>query len=321
MKRYLKAAKFWAGLFSLGKRRYIWQLLHHYGDWVAPEADMWTWMLRGKYTATASLARCSGMVAQIAELLGYAEDAAYYRSLKEKASDAYRSILMDKDCRIKKEFQTAYVLPLYYDMLSGQDKEKAAGHLSRLVRNNGYHIGTGFPGTPYILFALCDNGYAEDAFSLLLQDSCPSWLYEVKTGGTTIWERWDALREDGTCNTGEDDGTGGMTSFNHYASGAVGDFLYRRIAGIEGLTGGYGSFRICPVVGGGITWAKGTVRTGYGQVCSEWKLEEGNFTIHVSIPVSASCQLVMPSGQEHRLGSGEYTFMEPMQENGKTKSA
>lgn len=92
------------------------------------------------------------------------------------------------------------------------------------MKKDGYHITTGFPGTPYVLFALADNGYEEEAFKMLLTDTCPSWLYEMKVGGTTIWERWDALREDGTCNTGKDDGTGGMVSFNHYASGAVGDF-------------------------------------------------------------------------------------------------
>lgn len=102
----------------------------------------------------------------------------------------------------------------------------------------------------------------------------------MKVGGTTIWERWDALREDGTCNTGKDDGTGGMVSFNHYASGAVGDFLYRRIAGIEATEGGYRSFRIQPLTGGNLKWAKGSVNTAYGTVSSEWKIEDGMFTIH-----------------------------------------
>ena len=91
------------------------------------------------------------------------------------------------------------MLPLYYGMLSKEDKKKTAAHLARIVRENDYHIATGFPGTPYILFALADNGYEEDAFKMLMTDTCPSWLYEMKVGGTTIWERWDALREDGTC--------------------------------------------------------------------------------------------------------------------------
>lgn len=102
-------------------------------------------------------------------------------------------------------------------MLSGNDKKTTAANLVNLIRDNNYNIKTGFPGTPYVLFALADNGYLEDAYKMLLTDTCPSWLYEVKAGATTMWERWDALREDGSCNLGEDNGSGGMVSFNHYA--------------------------------------------------------------------------------------------------------
>ena len=111
------------------------------------------------------------------------------------------------------------------------------------------HLSTGFLGTPYLLFALSDNGYINEAYDLLLQDTVPSWLYEVKAGGTSIWERWDALRPDGTVNLGKDPGSGlvnavggGMVSFNHYANGAVGDWLYRRVAGLEAIEPGYKKF-------------------------------------------------------------------------------
>lgn len=110
---------------------------------------------------------------------------------------------MDENCHIKGgDFQTAFVLPLYYNMLSGNDKKTTAANLVNLIRDNNYNIKTGFPGTPYVLFALADNGYLEDAYKMLLTDTCPSWLYEVKAGATTMWERWDALREDGSCNLG-----------------------------------------------------------------------------------------------------------------------
>ncbi len=312
MQRYIKACKFWAGLFSVGKHRRIWQLLHHYGDWCAPGVNLWGWMGRGKWTATACMAYSSSIVAEIAGLLGKAEDAAYYKELSRQTAEAYRDILMDLECRVKKEFQTAYVLPLHYKLLKEEDRKKAAAHLVRLIRENNYHIATGFPGTPYVLFALADNGYEEDAYKMLLTDTCPSWLYEVKVGGTTLWERWDALREDGTCNTGEDDGTGGMVSFNHYATGAVGDFLYRRIAGIEALEGGYKSFRIAPVLGGGLTWAKGSVRTAYGKISSEWKCRDGEFMIDVEVPVGTTCRLVLPEGDEKILGSGKYSFRQEL---------
>jgi len=308
MKRYMKACEFWAGLFSFGKRKRIWRLLHHYGDWCAPGVNMFTWMGRGKWTATACMARSSAILSEIAEILGKKDDAEYFKKLSRETSQAYRDILMEKDCKVKKEFQTAYVLPLYYGMLSDEDKEKTAANLVRLIKENDYHIATGFPGTPYVLFALADNGYKEDAFKMLLTDTCPSWLYEMKVGGTTIWERWDALREDGTCNTGADDGTGGMVSFNHYASGAVGDFLYKRIIGIEALEGGYKSFKIEPLVGGGLTWAKGSIRTPYGKITSEWKCEDNRFYIFVEVPVGTVCNLIMPNGDKKNLGSGSYTF-------------
>lgn len=312
MKRYMKACKFWAGFGSVGKHKYIWKLLHHYGDWCAPGIGMWAWMGRGKWTATACMSHSSKILSQIAELLGEKEDAVYYRNLSEKTAEAYRDLLMEKDCTVKKEFQTAYVLPLYYGMLSEEDKKKTAAHLARIVRENDYHIATGFPGTPYILFALADNGYEEDAFKMLMTDTCPSWLYEMKVGGTTIWERWDALREDGTCNTGEDDGTGGMVSFNHFSYGAVGDFLYRRIAGIETLSGGGKEVRIAPMVGGGLTQARGVVNTAYGKVTSEWWINDGKFTLHVDIPCSTTAIVKLPGGEEKKLGSGSYTLEEKL---------
>lgn len=319
MKRYIKACQFWAGLFSIGEHRHIWKLLHHYGDWCAPEEGMWKWMGRGKWTATACMAHSSAVLSQIAEILGETEDASHYKRLGEETAKAYRHILMEKDCTVKKEFQTAYILPLYYQMLSKEDQKQTAAHLVRMIRENGYHIGTGFPGTPYVLFALADNGYVEDAYKMLLTDSCPSWLYEMKVGGTTIWERWDALREDGTCNTGADDGTGGMVSFNHYAAGAVGDFLYRRVAGIEALEGGYKTFRIAPVLGGGLSRAAGWVHTAYGKIVSSWECRNGKFVITAQIPVGTTCLLTMPDGKEMTLGSGSYTFETKMQKGGTDK--
>lgn len=306
MQKYIKACKFWAGLFSVGKHRRIWKLLHHYGDWCAPNVNMWGWMGRGKWTATAAMARSAANLAQIARILGKEEDAACYEKLSAETADAYRSILMDKDCRVKKEFQTAYVLPLHYHMLQEQDRKKTAQNLAELVRRENHHIATGFPGTPYILFALSDNGYVQDAYKMLLNDTCPSWLYEMKAGGTTTWERWDALREDGTCNTGEDDGTGGMVSFNHYASGAVGDFLYRRVAGIEMTEPGYRSFVIKPVPGGDLTWAKASVMTPYGRISSEWKIEENEFEIAFEVPVGTTCRLELPDGSRKEYHSGCY---------------
>lgn len=310
MKKYMKACRFWAELFSFGRRRRVWQMLFHYGDWCAPDTGYKGWMSRGKWTATACLAHSSRIMTQIAALLGESTDEMYYDQLSRETAEAYRRVLMQPDCTIKGEFQTGYVLPLYYGLLKDDDRKAAAAHLARLVRQGGYHINTGFPGTPYALFALADNGYVEDAYRMLLTDTCPSWLYEVKAGGTTFWERWDALREDGTVNHGDDNGSGGMVSFNHYACGAVGDFLYRRIAGIEAKEGGYKTFRVAPIVGGSLTFAEGKVMTPYGQAASCWQIENDTFTLQIAVPPCTECEVVLPSGRTITTGSGTWTYQE-----------
>lgn len=325
MKKYLGAVKFWAGFACVGRtNRHTWRWFHQYGDWVAPNVKMWACMNRGLWTATADWSNSCNIMSKISEILGENEDAEYYRDLKSEIDRAYSKRFLREDGHMKQqihpfsrhgmgkegEFQTGYVLPVAFDMLEGDMKEKVLNQLVRMVKAANHHIRTGFPGTPFILFALADNGRVDDAFKMLTTDTCPSWLYEVKSGGTSIWERWDALREDGTCNTGSDDGTNGMTSFNHYASGSVGNFLYTRVAGIEPVECGYKKFRIKPLIGGGITYAKGEVETPYGNAASEWNVKNGNFEIKIKVPVNTVCELVLPSGENRVFGSGEYRINE-----------
>ena len=318
MRRYLAACQKWAAWSSPGRGGRIWKLGHHYGDWCAADTDFPGWMRRGKWTATACLAYSAGIVARIAEILGESADAEEYHRLSQETAEAYRTVLMDEEGKIRgfrektnpgqTEFLTGYVLPLYYGLLDGEQRKKAAARLASLVRAGGWHVTTGFPGTPYLLFALLDNGYGEDAYKTLLNDTCPSWLYEIKAGGTTTWERWDALREDGTVNAG---GGGGMVSFNHYAAGAVGDFLYRRVLGIEPLEGGYRTFRIAPIPGGGLTWAKGSVRSAYGTITAEWRLNDDRYQLEICVPMGSACQVLLPDGTTDRVGSGNHRYAWP----------
>ena len=314
MKSFLKAAKWWAGLFSVRpSRRLIWRFPFQFGDWTAPGLDVRQWMGRGKWIATAYFANSSGILSRIAGLLGEEEDARYYRSLQQRITSAYRTELTDGAGTVKNEFQTAYVLPLHFGMTEGAETVAMADNLRRLIAESGGHLATGFPGTPYILFALSDSGHADDAYDLLLQPSAPSWLYMILAGGTTIWERWDALRPDGTVNTDElsgkqsDDG-GGMVSFNHYAAGAVGDWMYRRVAGIEPVEGGYRSFRVAPVLGGGLTSARAAVETPYGRASSSWTVGGEVFSLTVEVPVSTTCAVTMPDQTTHTLSSGSHTL-------------
>ncbi len=310
MKKYVKACRFWAGFLSAGQKRYIWNTLpvFHFGDWVAPdEPTMQGWQRRSKWTATASLCNTSGLLARIAGILGEKEDEEAYRELSRRTAESYRNVFTDGRGKLLEEFQTGYVLPIRFGMFRDEEETGlAAKNLAQLVKKNGYRIGTGFPGTPNILFALADHGQEETAFSMLLNDTCPSWLYEVKMGATTIWERWDGLDESGNCPIG-DDGTDQMISYNHYASGAVGAFLYQRIAGIEPLEAGYRRFRVKPLLGGGLTFAKAETMTPYGPVRSSWEyLDETTVKLAVSVPVGASCQWCLPDGQTLELGNGSH---------------
>ena len=316
MKRFLRAAGWWSALLSVGRHnRRIWRYPFHFGDWTAPDTDVRGWLRRGRWVATAYLAQSYAIVAQIADLLGRADDAVRYRRLRGEVVAAYREVFTDGRGRLKTEFQTGYVLPLAFGMTSGEETEAMADNLSRLIAEAGGHLATGFPGTPQLLFALSENGRVDEAFELLLQTSSPSWLYMVESGGTTIWERWDALRPDGTVNIADlgggsdEDSGGGMVSFNHYAAGAVGEWLYRRVAGLEPLEGGYRRFRVAPLLGGGLTSAEGSVLTPYGRARSSWTLADGRFTLEVDVPVSTSCTVELPDGTRHDLDSGSHELV------------
>ena len=316
MKRFLKAAKWWSGFMTINpKKRYIWSMPYHWGDWCAPTGNAVDWIKRKKWVATAYFYNSCRIVSEIAGILDEVSDQKYYLNLAEKIQKSYRDVFTDQKGTLKNEFQTGYVLPLYFKMTDNASGEtyKMTENLVKMIEEKDNHLDTGFPGTPYILFALSDNGRADKAYDLLLQDSCPSWLYAVKAGATTMWERWDALRPDGTVNitslTGSSDdekSDGGMVSFNHYANGAVGDWLYRRCLGIESQAGGYKVFRVKPVLGGGLSWVEGKVNTPYGKIAVKWKTEGSRFEISVEVPVSTTCHLVLPNGEEHNLISGSY---------------
>ncbi len=296
MKKYVNAEKFWANLIGIGKYRYIWHTpsIFHFGDWVSPDVDkMFSWQKRSKYTATASFYRCSLLLSKIASILGYKEDEKKYLAISSKVKDAYVKVFTKEGKLKKEEFQTGYVLPIAFDMFEKEDKRKALENLVSLIKKNDYCIGTGFPGTPFILFALADNGYSDIAYKMLLNTKAPSWLYNVKVGGTTIWEKFDGMLEDGTCRPSKD-GTGNMVSFDHYASGSVGEFLYSRIVGIQIREPGYKSFVVKPVLGGEITYAKGSTMTPYGEIHVFWERKDADFKISVHVPMSTKCIVELP---------------------------
>ena len=238
-------------------------------------------------------------MSRIAAILGREKDAQYYEKLAEKIRAAFRKAFTDGSGRLKEEFQAGYVLALAFGLAEGGERRVMAERLWALIKENGVHLNTGFTATPFILFALADNNLVDEAYELLLQDSRPSWLYAVRQGATTIWERWDSLCEDGSLVE---------SSLNHYAYGAVGNFFYRRICGLEAIEPGYRRFAVKPVPGGGLTWAECEHKSPFGKIKVRWEKTENAFRLTVSVPLGASAEITMPSGKNYTTGSGDYAF-------------
>ena len=302
MKKYLADVSRWAMAgFIKNHSRYIFSLPFQFGDWCAPYGNPKDWLGKGPWTGTAYYCYACQVMSEIAEALGERADCDFYRKKSEKIKKAYRIRFMDGDGTLNEEFQTGYVLPLYFKMAGQKEAEKMADNLWKLIRENGGHLNTGFTATPYILFALADNGHLKEAYQLLMEDTNPSWLYQVKKGATTMWEQWDVIEENGQVKE---------ASMNHYAYGAVGDFFYRRICGLEPVEAGYRRFRIKPMPGGGLTNAQCSHICIYGTIRVAWRIEEGKMKLKISVPVGTTCEVELPNGKKEELVSGNYKLQE-----------
>jgi alpha-L-rhamnosidase len=202
--------------------------------------------------------------------------------------------------RVSSNTQTAYVLALHFDLLPETVRAQAAQRLVDNIRQYGNHLTTGFLGTPYLCHVLSRFGHADAAFTLLMQESYPSWLYPVKMGATTIWERWNGIRTDGSFEVPS------MNSFNHYAYGAIGDWMYRAVAGLDtDETGpGYRHVVVKPHVGGGLTMANATLDTYYGKTSSGWEWKDGILRLSVTVPPNSKATLHLPVSSADRLTEG-----------------
>ena len=209
---------------------------------------------------------------------------------------------MSTDGTVHSDAPTVYALAIAFGLLEEPVRALAGNRLAALVAENGYRIATGFAGTPYVTDALTATGRLDDAYRLLLERECPSWLYPVTMGATTIWERWDSMLPDGSINPGE------MTSFNHYALGAVADWMHRVVLGIDAAEPGYRSVRIAPRPGGGLTWARGSLKTRHGEVGISWKLgDAGELEATVIVPDGVAAEIDLPGSSPVTVGGGEYT--------------
>ncbi|HJR81703.1 MAG TPA: glycoside hydrolase family 78 protein, partial [Anaerolineales bacterium] len=290
---------------SLAGEKYLWDKGFQFGDWLDPTAPP---EHPGKartdkaIVASAYFAHSARLVAHAAEVLGRSEEYSHYSTLADRARNAFSREYVTPVGRLMNDAETAYALAISFDLLpTAEQRQHAGDRLAKLVRDSGYHIRTGFVGTPLICDALCSTGHSRAAYRLLLQRECPSWLYPVTMGATTVWERWDSMLPDGTINPGE------MTSFNHYALGAVADWMHRTIGGLAPAEPGYRRIEIRPRPGGGLTYCRVTHRTPYGLAECAWRIEHGKFDLYVRVPANTTASVTLPGDNKTlEVGSGSW---------------
>lgn len=285
----------------------LWDRGFQFADWLDPMAPPDSPQLAMTDThliATAYFCRVSEIVSESALILGHEADADRYRQLSAKVRAAFKREYVTPSGRTASDTQTALSIAILFGMHDTEQQRFHAGErLASLVKRNNHRIATGFVGTALVSDALCATGHEDTAFRMLVEQSCPSWLYPITQGATTIWERWDSLKPDGSINSSR------MTSFNHYALGAVGDWLHRSVGGLAPLEPGYRKIEIHPRFGGGITWAKASHRTPYGLASSSWRIDDGAMRVDVTIPPNTTARVVPPDGSPpFDAGSGGHSW-------------
>lgn len=267
------------------------------GDWLdptAPGGDPAKAKAEATLVANAYLCRSLDQLAASADILRRPEDEAWARSIRARVVEAFRHEWVAPSGRLANESQTSYALAICFGLLDDGQVARAGQRLADLVTKAGLHIGTGFAGTPWLLPALSSSGQLETAYRLLLQVTPPSFLYPVTMGATTVWERWDAVLPDGRLNST------GMTSLNHYALGAVADWLHKVVGGIEAAEPGYRRVRIAPRPGGGLTSARVAHDSRHGRISVEWTTHEGQRTVGVALPEGICGEVTLPGHPEGR---------------------
>lgn len=255
-----------------------------YGDWLAVDAKEPGDPTTPKdLVGTAYWARCARMMAEMAEGVGRAEDEARYRTLLDTIRAAFNAAYVKPDGEIGNGSQTSYILPIAFGLLDEAARAEAGRRLVADIRRRGDKLSTGFLGTPHILDALAQSGHPDMAVTLLLQRDYPSWGYMVEKGATTMWERWNS-----------DTGDVSMNSYNHYAFGAIGDFLFRRIAGVAPAAPGFSRVQIAPIVDRRLGHAGADYVSTAGRIRVDWRFENDRPVLEVEVPAGAEAE-VSPS--------------------------
>ena len=290
----IESMKAWVDfIHAYGEDEYLWIGGEHFGDWLGLDSA------EGSYKgisdtdmiASAYFAYSTAIVVKALNVLGM--DATYYSDMHDKIIKA----LNHRFTEFKTQTECAIVL--YFDLVP--NRREIADKLAQMVRDNGNKLQTGFVGTPYILEALSQNGYADVAYNLLFQEEYPSWLFSVNMGATTIWEHWDGMKLDGTMWNAD------MNSFNHYAYGSVASWMYETIAGIrtDEKNPGFENIILAPITDSRLDWAEASIETKFGPVRSKWSRENERINYEFEIPSKAVLKL---DGKEITLNKGTHRF-------------
>jgi len=262
-----------------------------YGDWLSPGFELFKAPPSYELIATAYLAHSADLAARMADLTDRPELAARDRAIHDRVKAAFQRAYLAPDGRIAGDVQTSYLLALAFDLVPDDRRAAVTAHLIRTFAEKDNHLSTGFLGTPLIMPALTAAGRADLAYTVLEQKTYPGWLFSVKNGATTIWERWDSWTPEQGFNKD------GMNSFNHYAYGSVVGWFYDTIAGLRPLpeAPGWKHFRIAPTPGGGLSSAAATLQTPHGLAASRWRIEAGRMHLTVVIPPNTSADVELPA--------------------------
>ncbi|NQX16458.1 family 78 glycoside hydrolase catalytic domain [Rathayibacter sp. VKM Ac-2857] len=282
----------------------VWDTGFQFGDWLDPDAapdkpaDA---KADTGVVATACAYRTARIVAESAAVLGRTDDEREFAEMAAQLREAFRAKYV-ADQRVFSDCTTVYSLAIVFGLLDDDELGWAGDRLAELVAESGYTISTGFAGTPFITDALSSTGHIDAAYRLLLQRECPSWLYPVTMGATTVWERWDSMLPDGTINPGE------MTSFNHYALGAVADWLHRVVGGLAPLEPGYSRLLVAPQPGTDLDWAESTLETPHGLASVRWDRRGDAIELAVTVPEGATAVVRTAGAEDRELASGAHTL-------------
>tara|TARA_R110002051_G_scaffold318695_1_gene401386 strand:- start:28001 stop:30781 length:2781 start_codon:yes stop_codon:yes gene_type:complete len=287
--------KKWIGYYQSKAEEFI-PNIHSFADWLQPYPTK-TGKIGNRgdtprlLVNTAYFAHSAHLISKIAGILGKVEEEKRYKDLYKEIALAFENNFFDKNGKFKskKQTQTSYLLAIHFNLLKPETKIKAQKHLLEEIKKADNHLGTGFLGTPILPKVLDDMGEIDLMYKILFKETYPSWFYSINQGATTMWERWNSFSKEDGFNPQS------MNSLNHYAYGAVGQWMYERIAGLSSLEPGYKKIRIAPIPNERLTAASASVKTSFGEASSSWKIENNTFYLEATIPPNTTAEIHIPN--------------------------